>query len=161
MVNRVTFVGFRGAIAPIAPPWIRPYGTDWLIPSYSVRTTRSRSYGMRAFLFCLNVWPLCYVTYWQFCHNAWWCWRSTPDERALCCCSFAVCECIRRKREVQETVNKDFNFYQAIFAPLPKWRPWLVPCLPYPRYATANIRMMSLRFERLKPGLLPALPKLA
>jgi len=24
MVNKVTFVRFRGAIAPIAPPWIRP-----------------------------------------------------------------------------------------------------------------------------------------
>jgi len=25
MVNKVTFVGFRGAIAPISPPWIRPW----------------------------------------------------------------------------------------------------------------------------------------
>ena len=24
MVNKVTFVGFKGAIATIAPPWIRP-----------------------------------------------------------------------------------------------------------------------------------------
>jgi len=38
--------------------------------------------------------------------------------------------------EVQETVNKDFNFCQDIFAPPSKWRPWPVPCLPYPRYAT-------------------------
>jgi len=25
MVNKVAFVSFRGAIAPIAPPWIRPW----------------------------------------------------------------------------------------------------------------------------------------
>jgi len=25
MVNKVTFLGFRGAIAPIAPTWIRPW----------------------------------------------------------------------------------------------------------------------------------------
>jgi len=41
-----------------------------------------------------------------------------------------------RKIEVQETVHKDFYFCQAIFAPPSEWRPWHVPCLPYPRYAT-------------------------
>ena len=57
-------------------------------------------YGMRAFLFCHNVWPSCYVAIPQFGHN--------------------------------------FNFFQAIFAPPSKWRPWHVPCLPYPRYATGD-----------------------
>jgi len=28
MVSKVTFVGFRGAIAPIAPPWIRPWDQE-------------------------------------------------------------------------------------------------------------------------------------
>ena len=42
-----------------------------------------------------------------------------------------------RKIEVQETIHKNFDFCQAIFAPPSKWRPWHVPCLPYPRYATA------------------------
>jgi len=37
--------------------------------------------------------------------------------------------------EVQESVNHKFKFCQAIFPPLPKWRPWHVPCLPYLRYA--------------------------
>jgi len=41
----------------------------------------------------------------------------------LCCCSFAVYDSMGRKTEVQETVNKDFNFYQAMFAPASKWRP--------------------------------------
>jgi len=49
----------------------------------------------------------------------------------------AVYECMGCKIEVQETVNKVFNFRQAIFAPPSKWRPWHMPCLPYPRYATA------------------------
>jgi len=51
-----------------------------------------------------------------------------------------------RKIEVKENANKYFNFFLAFFAPPSKWRPWHVPCLPYPRYATefdasvANIR---------------------
>ena len=100
---------------------------------------------MRAFLFCHNLWPSCYVIIPQFCHNAWWCWRNTPDVlhigvlgKRLCRCNFAVCEDMVRKIEVQETVKKAFNFLQAIFAPPPKWRPWHGPCLPYPRYATVS-----------------------
>jgi len=38
--------------------------------------------------------------------------------------------------EVKETVNKDFNFAKQFLRPSSKWRPWRVPCLPYPRYAT-------------------------
>jgi len=34
------------------------------------------------------------------------------------------------KIEVQETVNKNIHFCQASFAPLSKWCPWHVPCLP-------------------------------
>jgi len=43
-----------------------------------------------------------------------------------------------RKIEVKETVNKIFNFCQAIFAPPSKLHPWHVPYLPYPRYASGN-----------------------
>jgi len=50
----------------------------------------------------------------------------------------AVYDCIGRKIEVQETVNKIFNFCQAIFAPPSKLRPCHVPCLSYPRYATVG-----------------------
>jgi len=95
-----------------------------------LRRTRSRRYGMRAFLFCHNVWPLCYVTIPQFCHNAWWCLRNTPEFSAwaywvrgwaLYWCSCAVNACMGRKTEVQKSVNKYFNFFQAIFAPPSKW----------------------------------------
>jgi len=48
-----------------------------------------------------------------------------------------------RKTEVQETVKEAFNFFQTIFALLSKWRPWHVPCLPYPRYATASEVIMQ------------------
>ena len=80
----------------------------------------------------------------MFCHNAWWCWRDTPDllhisliGKELCWGSFVVCVGMGRKIEVQETVKKAFNFLQAIFAPPSKWRPWHVSCLPFPRYPTA------------------------
>jgi len=33
---------------------------------------------------------------------------------------------MERKIEVKETVNKDFNFFQVLFALLSKWRPWHV-----------------------------------
>ena len=80
--------------------------------------------GIRAFLFCHNVWPLCYVTIPQFCHNVWWCWRNTPDllhisllGKWLCWCSFAVCEGIGRKIEVQETVKKLLIFSKQFLRP--------------------------------------------
>jgi len=38
------------------------------------------------------------------------------------------------KREIKETVKKDFNSVKQFFLPQSKWRPWHVPCLPYPRY---------------------------
>jgi len=38
--------------------------------------------------------------------------------------------------KVQETVHEDFNFAKEFLRPPSKWRPWHVPCLPYPRYAT-------------------------
>jgi len=40
-------------------PEMQQYGL--IILSYIVRRTRSRRYGKRAFLFCRNVWPSCYV----------------------------------------------------------------------------------------------------
>jgi len=57
------------------------------------------------------------------------------DTGALCWCNFAVCGCMGHKIEVQQTTN--INVCQWIFAPQSKWRPWHVPCLPYPRYAPA------------------------
>jgi len=55
-----------------------------------------------------------------------------------------------RKIEVKETVNKDFNFAKQFFRPPSKWRPWHVPCLPYPRYATEiNVTNLSLFMEFL------------
>jgi len=53
--------------------------TDWLSFSHSVRRTRSCRYCRRGFLFCDNVWLLCCVTIPQFCHNARWRWRNTPE----------------------------------------------------------------------------------
>jgi len=96
-------------------------------------------YGTRALLFCHSVWPSCYVTIPQLCHNAWWCWRNTPDllhisllGKGLCWCSFAVCECMGRKIEVQETVKKAFIFFQTIFAPPVKVAPMsrAMPAIP-------------------------------
>ena len=99
-------------------------------------------FGMRAFLFCRNVWPSCYVTIPQFCHNVSWCWHNTSDllhislvGKGLCWCSFEVCECMGRNKGSRNCENA-FNFFQAIFAPPSKWRPWHVLCLPYPIYAT-------------------------
>ena len=56
-----------------------------------------------------------------------------------------------RKIEVQETVHKDFKFCQAIFAPPSKWRPWHVPCLPYPRCATGVDHEVSQVLLELQP----------
>jgi len=56
-----------------------------------------------------------------------------------------------RKIEVQETVNKDFNFCRAIFAPPLKCRPRHVPCLLYPRNATDSISLAS-EGNVLNPG---------
>jgi len=85
--------------------------------------------------------PASPVTMPQFCHNPWWCWRDTPDlkyirYRRAVLCSFAVYGCMGHKIEIQEIVNKIFKFLPSNFAPPSKWRPWHVPCLPYPRYAT-------------------------
>ena len=52
-------------------------------------------------------------------------------------CSFAVYECMGRKIQVQETVKKILSFAKQFLRPPSKWRPWHVPCLPYPRCATA------------------------
>jgi len=49
-----------------------------------------------------------------------------------------------RKIEVKEIVNKDFNFTEQFLRPPLKWRPWHVPCLPYPRYVTARTPSVSL-----------------
>ena len=42
-----------------------------------------------------------------------------------------------RKIKVQETVKKILSFAKQFLRPPSKWRPWHVPCLPYPRCATA------------------------
>jgi len=75
---------------------------------------------------------------------------------ALCLCSFADYGCIESKIEVEETVNKNFDFSQAILAPPSKWRPWHVPCLPYPRYAIAGMTLQRtawIRLNRLRTGV--------
>jgi len=55
-----------------------------------------------------------------------------------------------REIEVQETIHKDFNFAKQFLRPPSKWRPWHVPCLPCPRYATEiNVTHLSQVMEFL------------
>jgi len=51
--------------------------------------------------------------------------------------------------EVKETAKKDFIFAKQFFRPPSKWRPWHVPCLPYPRYATEINVTQSLAGHRI------------
>jgi len=44
IVNKITFVSFRGATAPIAPPWIRPDSS-----------TSTRSYNSPVQIDCMNI----------------------------------------------------------------------------------------------------------
>jgi len=37
----------------------------------------------------------------------------------------------------------NFHFFQAIFTPLSKWRPWHVPCLSYPRDPTVRWLLLA------------------
>jgi len=49
-----------------------------------------------------------------------------------------------RKTMVQGTSSHKLKFWQAVFAPLAKWRPWHDPCLPYPRYTTDPTRWSDI-----------------
>jgi len=88
-------------------------------PCYNARRTMSCRYGKRAFLICHNVWPSCYVTISQICHNACWCWRNTSDliHQIRARCVNAVYSCMGRKIEVQWTANKNLYFARQFFRP--------------------------------------------
>jgi len=59
-----------------------------------------------------------------------------------------------RKLDVQGIVNKYFDFFPSNFPPPSKWRPWHVPCLPYPRYATASNIVAFCRYHITRGGQL-------
>jgi len=88
-------------------PQIRTWGRQTCFFPRALFSLVTPLYGTRAFLFCHNVLPSCYVKLPQFYHTTWWCWRNTPGflyisllGKGLCCAG------MESKIEVQETVKK-------------------------------------------------------
>ena len=129
--------------------------TDWPILSYSVRRTRSPSNGIRGVTRGHN-YPFAESLRGrqmtaggagksQQCHMYILQHSKFASERYLVTPlygtrAFLSCHNVWPSSYVTiPEFGHNFNFFQAIFAPPSKWRPWHVPCLLYLRYATANI----------------------
>ena len=48
-----------------------------------------------------------------------------------------------RKMRFKKLYMKILIFAKQFLRPPSKWRPWHVPCLPYPRYASGNISLLK------------------